>query len=149
MIRKATVKDVPTIQQIIKPYADEGKMLPRTLNELYERIRNFSLFEKDNKVLGVVALAVSWENIAEVRSLAIVQDNLSQGIGTALVNHCLKEARSFDIKKVFVLTYTLDFFIKAGFRIINKEELPQKIWKDCINCSKFPSCDEQALIIEL
>ena len=149
MIRKATLNDIPSIQETIKPYAVRGEMLPRTLNDLYEHIRDFSVYEKGNRVLGVAALAISWENIAEIRSLAILENSLSIGIGSALVKYCLEEARSLNVKKVFVLTYTSEFFKKIGFHPIDKEDLPQKIWKDCVNCSKFPACDEQALIIEL
>ena len=149
MIRKATLNDIPSIQETIKPYAVRGEMLPRTLNDLYEHIRDFSVYENGNRVLGVAALAVSWENIGEIRSLAILENSLSLGIGSALVKYCLEEARSLNVKKVFVLTYTSEFFEKLGFHPIDKEDLPQKIWKDCINCSKFPACDEQALIIEL
>lgn len=149
MIRNVTIKDITFIQEIIKPYADRGLMLPRSLNDLYEFIRDFSVYEKDNKVLGVAALHVSWEDIAEIRSLAIREDSLSIGIGSALVKNCIEEARSLNIKKVFVLTYTDKFFTKLGFQMIDKEKLPQKIWKDCANCVKFPSCDEKALIIEI
>ena len=149
MIRKATINDIPSIQETVKPYAEKGEMLPRTLNDLYEHIRDFSVYEKDNRILGVTALAVSWENIAEIRSLAVREENLSLGIGSALVEYCLKEAGSLQIKKVFVLTYISEFFVKLGFPPIDKEDLPQKIWKDCINCSKFPACDEQAVMIEL
>ncbi|HJP18368.1 MAG TPA: N-acetyltransferase [Nitrospinota bacterium] len=149
MIRKATLNDIPSIQETIKPYAVRGEMLPRTLNDLYEHIRDFSVYEKGNRVLGVAALAISWENIAEIRSLAILENSLSIGIGSALVKYCLEEARSLNVKKVFVLTYTSEFFKKIGFHPIDKEDLPQKIWKDCVNCSKFPACDEQALIMEL
>ena len=149
MIRKATLNDIPFIQETIKPYAERGEMLSRTLNDLYEHIRDFSVYEKGNRVLGVAALAISWENIAEIRSLAILENSLSIGIGSALVKYCLEEARSLNVKKVFVLTYTSEFFKKIGFHPIDKEDLPQKIWKDCVNCSKFPACDEQALIIEL
>jgi amino-acid N-acetyltransferase len=149
MIRKATLNDIPSIQETIKPYAVRGEMLPRTLNDLYEHIRDFSVYEKGNRVLGVAALAISWENIAEIRSLAILENSLSIGIGSALVKYCLEEARSLNVKKVFVLTYTSEFCKKIGFHPIDKEDLPQKIWKDCVNCSKFPACDEQALIMEL
>lgn len=149
MIRKATTRDFSLIQEIIKPYADSGKMLPRTLNDLYEHLRDFSVYEKNNEILGVAALHVSWVDIAEIRSLAIREDSLSTGIGSALIKDCLENARSLHIQKVFVLTYTSEFFKKLGFIQIDKEELPQKIWKECIHCSKFPSCDEQAFIIEL
>ncbi len=149
MIRKATLKDISFILEIIKPYADSGKMLPRPLNDLYEHIRDFSVYDKDNTILGIVALHVSWQDIAEIRSLAIREGSVSFGIGTALTKFCLEEARSLNVNKVFVLTYTPEFFKKLGFKPIEKEKLPQKIWMDCVKCSKFPSCDEQALITEL
>ncbi len=149
MIRKASANDVALIQEIIKPYADRGEMLPRSLNDLYENMRDFSVYEKDNKVLGVVALHVSWKDIAEIRSLAIREGSLSSGVGSALVKYCLEEARSLQLKKTFVLTYSSEFFEKLGFSPVEKEKLPHKIWKDCVSCSKFPACDEQALIMEL
>ena len=149
MIRKASANDVGLIQEIIKPYADRGEMLPRSLNDLYENIRDFSVYEKDNKVLGVVALHVSWKDIAEIRSLAIREESLSSGVGSALVKYCLEEARFLQLKKTFVLTYSSGFFEKLGFSPVEKEKLPHKIWKDCVSCSKFPACDEQALIMGL
>ncbi len=149
MIRKASANDVALIQEIIKPYADRGEMLPRSLNDLYENMRDFSVYEKDNKVLGVVALHVSWKDIAEIRSLAIREESLFSGVGSALVKYCLEEARSLQLKKTFVLTYSSEFFEKLGFSPVEKEKLPHKIWKNCVSCSKFPACDEQALIMEL
>ena len=148
MIRKAFANDVSLIQEIIKPYSDRGEMLPRSLNDLYGNLRDFSVYEKDHKVLGVVALHVSWEDIAEIRSLAIREGSLFSGVGSALVKFCLEEAKSLQLKKTFVLTYSSGFFEKLGFSPIEKEKLPHKIWKDCISCSKFPACDEQALIKE-
>ncbi len=149
MIRKATAQDVSDIHALIKPYADDGVMLLRTMSDLYDNIRDFSVYSKNKKILGVAALHVSWKDIAEIRSLVIRKSSFSRGIGSALVKHCLEEARSLDVKKVFVLTYIAEFFKKQGFEFIEKEKLPQKIWKDCATCSKFPSCDEQAFIIEL
>lgn len=149
MIRKATVRDISLILEIIKPYSEQGKMLPRSSHDLYENIRDFSVYEKGNKILGVVALHVSWKDMAEIRSIAISEDSFSFGIGTALAKFCLEEAKSLHVKKVFALTYSDKFFKKLGFKPIEKEKLPQKIWMDCVNCTKFPSCDEQALILEL
>ena len=149
MIRKARIPDVKQIQSLINAYADSGQMLPRTLNELYENLRDFSLFEESGSVGGVCALHVSWDGLAEVRSLAVRRDRMRMGIGAALVRHCLSEAASLGAERVFVLTYQADFFRKLGFSDIDKKELPHKVWTDCLNCVKFPNCDESALIIRL
>jgi amino-acid N-acetyltransferase len=147
MIRKATIADVRAIQQIINHYADQGHMLPRTLNELYENLRDFSVYEEGGSIVGVCALHVSWDGLAEIRSLAVRQDRTGKGIGTALVRTCLGEAAGLGAEKVFVLTYQNDFFKKLGFSDVDKKELPHKIWTDCLNCVKFPNCDESSLII--
>jgi amino-acid N-acetyltransferase len=147
MIRKATLNDVKGIQSLINQYAATGQMLPRTLNELYEHLRDFHIYDDKGSLAGVCALHVSWEGIAEIRSLAVRQDRVKRGIGTELVRKCLAEANELHVKRVFVLTYQADFFRKLGFADIDKKELPHKIWTDCLNCVKFPNCDESALII--
>ena len=149
MIRKARIADVKTIQLIINEYADQGQMLPRSLNDLYESLRDFSVFEDRDGIAGVCALHISWDGLAEVRSLAVRKEKIGNGIGHSLVNHCLGEARDLGAERVFVLTYQESFFIKLGFSPVDKKELPHKIWTDCLNCVKFPNCDETALIITL
>ncbi len=149
MIRKGKISDVKAIQQLINHYADSGQMLPRTLNELYEGLRDFSVFEEDGFLAGVCALHVSWDGLAELRSLAVRQDSAKKGIGSTLVRQCLAEAAELGAERVFVLTYQADFFRALGFADIDKKELPHKIWTDCLHCVKFPNCDESALIIKL
>ncbi len=149
MIRKAKLSDVKTIQTLVNQYADSGQMLPRALNELYENLRDFSVYEKEGALLGVCALHISWDGLAEIRSLAVGRDAVHRGIGTALVRQCLSEAASLQVKQVFVLTYQDGFFRKIGFSDVDKKELPHKIWTDCLNCVKFPNCDESALIIQI
>ena len=149
MIRKAKIPDVPTIQTLINAYADQGQMLPRSRNELYEHLRDFSVFEQNGRIDGVCALHISWEGIAEVRSLAVKQESSKHGVGSALVRQCLAEAAELGAEKVFVLTYQEKFFRKLGFTDVDKKELPHKIWTDCLNCVKFPNCDETSLIISL
>jgi amino-acid N-acetyltransferase len=149
MIRKARISDVPAMQTLINAYADEGQMLPRSRNELYENLRDFSLFEEKGVIAGVCALHISWEGIAEIRSLAVRKDSGRKGLGAALVRHCLAEAADLGAEKVFVLTYQSGFFRKLGFTDVDKKELPHKIWTDCLNCVKFPNCDETSLIISL
>lgn len=149
MIRKAILTDVPAIQQMVNQYAGSGQMLPRALNELYEHLRDFHVDEEDGSLVGVCALHISWDGIAEIRSLAVRQDQFKQGIGSRLVQECLSEASELKISRVFVLTYQPLFFKKLGFLDIDKKELPHKIWTDCLNCIKFPNCDESALIISI
>lgn len=149
MIRKAKLTDVKAIQSLINQYADSGQMLPRTLNELYEHLRDFHVYEESGSLIGVCALHVSWEGIAEIRSLAVRQDSVKRGIGTELVQQCLTEASDLEVVRVFVLTYQAGFFRKRGFTDVDKKELPHKIWTDCLNCVKFPNCDESALIIPI
>lgn len=149
MIRKARIPDVKSMQALINSYADSGQMLPRTLNDLYEGLRDFSVFEENGDLVGVCALHVSWEGLAEIRSLAVRQDRGRAGIGKKLVNHCLSEAAGLGVVRVFVLTYQSAFFRKLGFADLDKKELPHKIWTDCLNCVKFPDCDESALMISL
>ncbi len=149
MIRKARISDVRPIQALINAYAETGQMLPRTLNDLYENLRDFFVMEEDGALTGACALHISWDGLAEVRSLAVRQDRTGKGVGTALVRNCLAEARTLEAERVFVLTYQSPFFRKLGFSDIDKKELPHKIWTDCLNCVKFPNCDESALIINI
>ncbi|GLI53596.1 N-acetyltransferase [Thermodesulfovibrio yellowstonii] len=147
-IRKATVSDIKLIHKLINEFAKKGEMLPRSLNELYENIRDFLIAEQNNEIKGVCALHILWEDLAEIRSLAVKKESQKKGIGSLLVKKCLNEAKKLGVNKVFVLTYIPEFFKKTGFRELDKSKLPQKIWGDCIRCPKFPECDEIALIYE-
>lgn len=149
MIRKAKLTDVKSIQALVNQYADAGQMLPRTLNELYEHLRDFYVYEVDGVLTGVCALHISWDGLAEVRSLAVRPDSIMHGVGSKMVKQCLTEAADLQVERVFVLTYRPDFFRKLGFVEVDKKNLPHKIWTDCLNCVKFPDCDETALIITL
>ena len=152
IIRKAIIRDIKIIHGLLAHYAAQDLLLPKSLSELYERLRDYSVIEADDPehaVIGVCALGISWEDLAEIRSLAIKEDHQSMGLGTQLVDHCLQEAREFGLSKVFTLTYKPGFFIKMGFREVEKSVLPHKIWADCLKCPKFPDCDETALMIDL
>lgn len=149
MVRDARIADARPIHQLLLQFARQGEMLPSSLAEIYEFIRDFYVFEVDGEVVGTVRLHVSWADLAEVRSLAVATHQAGQGIGRQLVQSCLDEARQLGVRKVFALTYKPGFFAKLGFREIDKADLPQKIWRDCINCAKFPECDEIAVAVEL
>ncbi|UCF87271.1 MAG: N-acetyltransferase [Nitrospiraceae bacterium] len=145
-IRKATVKDAKTIHSLINRYAQKDTMLPRSLNEICENIRDFFVCTNQKKVIGISALHIMWEDLAEIRSIAVSKNYQNKGIGKKLIEKCLEEAQTLGIKKIFVLTYNPDFFKKIGFLGVDKNTLPQKIWGDCFKCPKFPECDEVAVI---
>jgi len=148
-LRKAVPLDAKAIRELINGYAEQGLMLPRSLSALYDTIRNFWVMERDGKLLGCAALNICWEDMAEIRSLAVAETAQGQGLGRILVEQCLEESRDYRIPKVFTLTYVKDFFLKLGFREVDKNLLPHKIWKDCLNCPHFPDCREIAMLHEL
>jgi amino-acid N-acetyltransferase len=121
-------------------------MLPRSLNEIYENIRDFFVCDNKGEIIGTSALHILWENLAEIRSLAVSKECQDKGIGKRLLERCLKEAKALGVKRVFALTYNPVFFRKFGFKEIDKNTLPQKIWGDCLKCPKFPKCEEVAVI---
>ena len=146
IIRKAKIADAKSIQALLTGYAREGLMLSCSLSEIYERIRAFNVVEKEGEILGTSALHICWEDLSEIRSLAVAEKAKGLGLGRRLVEACVEEAHALGLKKVFALTYQVDFFKRLDFHDIDKSELPQKIWADCIKCVKFPDCDETALI---
>ncbi len=154
MIRDARMDDVKVMYALLQHFANKGLLLGRSLSSLYDQLRDFKVFVKDGddaaagQMLGICALHVCWENLAEIRSLAVTEEAQRQGIGRQLVEACLAEADHFGITRVFTLTYQPVFFERLGFRPIDKNELPHKVWSDCIQCPKFPDCNEEALIWE-
>jgi amino-acid N-acetyltransferase len=150
MIRKARLNDVKAIYELVEEFAKKGDMLPRPILEIYKEVRSFFVFvDEDGVVVGTAALAICLDGLGEVRSLAVKQGATGRGVGTALVTACLDEARELGLAEVFALTYTTEFFGKLGFVGTEKEKLPHKIWGECINCAKFPNCDENAVIVKL
>lgn len=145
-IRTAKISDLKYVQKLINDYAKKEEMLPRSLNELYETVRDFFVSEARGTIYGVCALHIMWEDLAEIRSLAVDKRYQKKGIGKKLVHQCIKEAHALGIKKVFALTYHPEFFKKLGFIDIDKASLPQKIWGDCLRCPRFPDCNEHAVI---
>ena len=148
-IRKAKISDLKQVHKLVNDFAKREQMIPRALNELYETVRDFIVCEADGNLCGVCALHIMWEDLAEIRSLAVGKKYQKMGIGKTLVKQCLREAKSLGIKKIFALTYHPAFFKKLGFRDVDKATLPQKIWGDCVRCPRFPECDEHAVILNL
>ena len=152
MLRKAKIQDVKSIHAILNQYADRALLLPRSLSELYDHLRDFYVIENretKGNLAGVCTLSICWEDLGEIRSLAVIEESQKRGHGSQLIESCLSEAVELGLKKVFVLTLITDFFSRFGFKEVEKSSLPHKIWADCIKCPKFPDCDEIAMILEL
>ncbi len=144
--RKAKMSDIPQIHALINGFAMQGVMLRRPLMLLYETVRDFVVCERDGKIVGTGALHVLWSDLAEIRSLAVLPTEQNKGIGRKLVGFMVSEAKELEISRLFALTYQQRFFENCGFLQVEKESLPQKVWKECIYCDKFNCCDEVAVI---
>jgi len=149
IVRKARLTDVEEMHQLVNNYADKGMMLSRPRSMLYEYIRDFAVAEENGGILGVGALHIMWGDLAEIRALAVKEGYAKQGIGRKIVEFALEEAKSLGIPKIFTLTYQPGFFKKIGFSEVSKENMPQKVWRECINCPKFPNCDEVCLELNI
>lgn len=147
--RKAKIADVETIHAFISHYAGIDLMLARPRAMLYESIREFTVVEDKGKVVAAGSLHILWEDLAEIRALTVAPDYICKGLGKMIVSQLLLEAKDLGVPQVFALTYQPGFFSKCGFAMVEKEQLPQKVWKECINCPKFPNCEENAMIINL
>ena len=145
-VEKAKIPDVAQMHQLINKFAQSGEMLARPLSELYEDIRDYVVIKDGDRVLACASLHVAWEDLAEIRSVAVSEDSQGRGMGAMLVEACLEEALELGIKTVFCFTYQPEFFKRHRFVDIDKMELPRKVWTDCFRCPKFPNCDETALI---
>jgi amino-acid N-acetyltransferase len=148
-VEKAKMADVPQMHKLINKFAAQGEMLPRALSEIYENIRDYFVVRSGDKVVACVALHVSWSDLAEIKSLAVVRRKQKKGIGAKLVEICINEARQLGISTVFCLTYNPRFFEKCGFVSIDRSALPRKVWGECYTCPKFPDCDEVPLVMHL
>lgn len=149
-IRKARIRDVQSIHDLIEPFAARDEMLPRTITDICENLRDYFVAEVDGRVVGCCALHVSTPELAEVKALAVEEGHQGRGIGSMLVRACIDEARELGVRRVFALTYRPGFFQKGfGFTPIEKSALPHKVWNECIYCPKFPSCGEEALVLDV
>ncbi len=151
MLRKARIADARKIQKLIAFWTKEGKVLNRPLNYIFEHIRDFWVYQERDTILGACALhIVGWDDLAEVKSLVVRKTRHRRGIGKKLVTACVSEAKELGVKNVFTLTYVDEFFRKLGFKKINKNKLPHKIWNECIHCVDFPNqCRETALVLKI
>ncbi|HJW88349.1 MAG TPA: N-acetyltransferase [Dehalococcoidia bacterium] len=148
-IEKARIDDVPAIHRLVNFFADRGEMLHRPLSEVYENLRDFFVIRKDEELVACVALHICWSDLAEIKSLAVREEDQDQGVGKTLAEACIEEARGLGIATLFALTYKPTFFEKLGFKRVDVQELPRKVWGECQRCPKFPNCDETALLLPL
>jgi amino-acid N-acetyltransferase len=152
LIRKAVIADIKPLHKILAHFGDKNLLLPRSLNELYTHLRDYFVVESEDQpgeVHGVCGLRICWENLAEIKSLAVKEPYQQKGCGRLLVEACLTEAERLGLRRVFALTYVPEFFHRMGFSEVEKSTLPHKVWADCLNCPKFPDCDEHAVSISL
>ncbi|MCX7719026.1 MAG: N-acetyltransferase [Candidatus Sumerlaeaceae bacterium] len=146
LIRRARVTDMPQVQKIINHFADRDEMLHRSLNELYEHVRDFVVAEVDGQVQACAAIQVTWDDLAELKCVAVAPEAHGRGLGRLVIEQCLAEARDLGLRRVFALTYKPEFFSKFGFEMIDRTMLPHKVWGECIKCHKFPNCNEIAMM---
>ncbi len=149
LIRKARIADIPEIRKILRRFADKGELLARTMAELYSLVRDYYVYQENDhsSIIGISALHVCWEALGELRSVAVLEEHQGKGVGTRLVEICLSEAITLGLEQVFVLTYRPDFFARFGFEVVDKNVLPHIVWADCVRCTKFPECDEIAMLL--
>lgn len=150
MIRKAKITEVPEIRRILAEAAKIGEVLPRTLANLYSQVRDYSVYRHDDgPIIAVAALHVSWDDLGEIRSLVVSPQYQGRGLGSDMVRSCLEEARQLGLRRVFVLTASPGYFERFGFRLFPREDLPPIVWADCVDCVKFPDCDEISMMLDL
>jgi len=150
VIRKANLTDVPGIHALVNAYAREELMLPRPLSELYENLRDFSVaIGEEGQIVGCGALHIVWDDLAEIKCLAVAQEHRKTGLGKALVKSLVTEACGLQFERLFCLTYQGGFFAKLGFEHVSKDSLPHKVWSECIRCPHFPDCNEEAYVLSL
>ena len=148
-VRGAKITDAKAIYSLINYYAERDKMLFRSMADIYENLQAFTVAELDVNVVGCCALQIIWSDLAEIKSLAVDEANTEKGIGKMLVAAAIEQAVKFGVPRVFALTLDPDFFQKLGFKVIEKDALPMKVWSDCAKCPKQQNCDEIAVIKEV
>jgi amino-acid N-acetyltransferase len=150
MIRKAKIHEVPEIRRFLTEFTLDGGILPRTLADLYGQLRDYFVYREDQgPLIGVGALHICWAGLGEIRSVAVAPEHRNRGIGSRLVTKCLAEARVLGLGEIFLLTLVPDFFRRFGFKVVSREELLPIVWADCVNCVKFPDCDEIPMLLNL
>ena len=149
-LRRANVADVAGIAGVMAGYVEDGSLLPRSTGELYRSVREFHVAaDQRGKIVACAALRVLWQDLGEVRSLAVRPEAHGQGLGRSLVERVLDDARELGLGRVIALTREVPFFERCGFTVAARETMPRKVWTDCVACPRRHACDEIAVEIEL
>jgi len=148
-LRAAAIGDVPYIHHLLEIYANQGNLLPRSMNELYRHLRDFFVVETDHKIAACGALEIFTEDLGEIRSLVVADEYKGRGFAKLLVQRIVQEARTIGLRRLMALTYVPGFFHKLGFNTVSKDTLPEKVWGICVKCYKYNNCDETAVLLEL
>ena len=146
-IVRASIGDAQGICDLVNFFARRGEMLPRTMSEVYQNLRDFYVVRDDGGgLLACGGLHILWEDIGEIKSLAVREDQQGRGLGQRIVEACIDEARQIGLGTAFALTYRPGFFEKLGFAQADVMTLPRKVWGECYRCPKFPTCNEIAMV---
>jgi amino-acid N-acetyltransferase len=149
-VRRAKITDVRAMHNLLSVFAEKKELLPRAISELYENLQQFHVADERGRVVGCCSLAVQWDNLAEVKALAVNPDFQGRGLGRKLLEACLKDARLLGVTRVFALTMKDGFFSRLGFSRVEKNNLPHKVWTECVRCPYFPdTCVEIAMVKDL
>jgi amino-acid N-acetyltransferase len=149
-LRYAQTVDTKAICSLINYYAERGLMLHRSMESTYNSLREFQVAtDDDGQIVGCVAVDIFWRAVAEVKSLAVAPDMVGQGIGGQLLTAAIEDARRMGVTRLFTLTYEQGFFQRQGFEVIDRHDLPEKVWRECLACSKADACDEIAMLLSL
>jgi len=143
--RPAIISDVGPILEILQPYINQQILLPVSVYQLFEQIRDFVVAEREGDLVGCGSLLIVWHDLAEIRSLAVRKGFTGGGVGKSIVDDLVAEAKKLGLARIFALTYETKFFGQQGFGLVDRETLPHKVWKDCTHCARFDKCDEIAM----
>ena len=147
---RASVADAQAIHDLVNTFARRGEMLPRTMSEVYQNLRDFYVVhDSDGETVACGGLHILWEDLGEIKSLAVREDLHGHGLGARIVEACIEEARAIGLTTAFALTYRPGFFEKLGFTQADVMTLPRKVWGECYRCPKFPTCNEIAMVRDL
>ena len=147
--RPARVCDAAAICDVVNYYAERGRMLHRSLESVYAELREFHVAVDDGRIVGCVAVDIFWADLAEIKSLAVLDAARGAGVGGRLMQAAFEDAGRMGVRRLFALTYEEAFFIKHGFGVIDRDRLPEKVWRECFACPKVDACDEIAMMREL
>ena len=145
-LRKANVQDVPDLTELINR---DQTILPRSQHYVFDNLRDFIVAEEDGQIVGCASLHVLWENIAEIRAMTVAQQKMGNGLYRELVEHLLEDGKTVGVQQIVALTQNPELLVDFGFSLVGRNDVPQIVWKECINCVHFPDCLEKPVLFDL